>query len=151
MYQPYREAKSPPPSDLIATPGLVEEPGVLPAPVVTLGAPRLRPGTALGGLGIFGSKALFGRGGGRGFLLGFSRVLKSGTFFRSGGTISSFLGCGGSGLTSFFQRLLEGSTTLLSFTDGVFGIGTPVVPTSFTFVLSLPPPGPAHRLPCQWK
>src|SRR6266403_37011 len=109
--------------DIIATPGLVEEPGVLPAPVVTFGAPRLRPGTAFSGFGIFGSKALFGRGGGGGFLFGFSRVLKSGTFFRSGGTISSFVGCGGSGLTSFFQRLFEGSTTLLSLTEGVFGIG----------------------------
>src|SRR5207249_7177985 len=70
-------------------------------------------------------------------LLSFSRVLKSGTFFRSGGTISSFLGCGGSGLTSFFQRLLDGSTTLLSLTDGVFGIGRPEFPTSVTLVLSL--------------
>src|SRR4029077_10356452 len=135
----------------MARPGVADEPGLLPAPVVTLGAPRFLPGTAFSGLGIFGSKALFCRGGGGGFLLGFSSVLKSGTFFRSGGTISSFFGCGGSGLMSFFQRLLEGLTTLLSFTEGIFGIGTPEFPTSVTFVLSFPPPGPAQRLPSQWK
>src|SRR6266478_8924491 len=95
----------------MARPGVLDEPGLAPAPVVMLGEPRFLPGTAFSGLGIFGSNALFGRGGGGGFLLGFSSVLKSGTFFKSGGTISSFLGCGGSGLTSFFQRLLAGSTT----------------------------------------
>src|SRR5258705_12131182 len=151
MYQPEREAKSQPPSDLIAMPGVEDEPGLVPAPVVILGAPRFLPGTAFSGFGIFGSKALFCRGGGCGFLLGFSSVLKSGTFFRSGGTISSFLGCGGSGLMSFFQRLLEGSTTLLSFTEGGFGIGRPEFPTRVTLVLSFPPPGPAQRLPSQWK
>src|SRR5260370_28424007 len=117
MYQPYREAKSPPPSDLIARPGVEDEPVLVPAPVVTLGEPRFFPGTAFSGLGIFGSKALFWRGGGGGFLLNFSRVLKSGTFFRSGGTISSFLGCGGTGLALFFHRLLEGSIPILLFTS----------------------------------
>src|ERR1700751_1717478 len=116
-----------------------------------LGEPRFLPGTAFSGLGTFGSKALFCFGGGGGFLFGFSSVLKSGTFFRSGGTISSFFGCGGSGLTSFLQRLFDGSTTLLSFTDGIFGIGTPVFPSSVTLALSLPPPGPAQRVPSQWK
>src|SRR5258707_2391368 len=130
--------------------GVEEEPGLVPAPVVTLGEPRFLPGTAFSGLGIFGSKALFCFGGGGGFLLGFSSVLKSGTFFRSGGTISSFLGCGGSGLMSFFQRLLDGSTTLLSFTDGGFGMGTPAFPgTSATLVPSFPPPWPAQRVPFQ--
>src|SRR5712671_7254247 len=112
----------------MSRPGVDDEPGLIPAPVVTVGATMFLPGTAFSGFGIFGSKALFWRGVGGGFLLGFSSVLKSGTFFRSGGTISSFLGCGGSGLMSFFQRLFDGSTTLLSFTDGGFGIGTPEFP-----------------------
>src|SRR5258708_13256491 len=123
----------------MARPGVADEPGLVPAPVVTLGAPRFLPGTAFSGFGIFGSKALFWRGGGGGFLVGFSRVLKSGTFFRSGGTISSFLGWGGSGLTSFFQRLLEGSTTLLSLTEGGFGMGSPEFPApTVPFVPSFP-------------
>src|SRR5215470_5833404 len=152
IYQPYRDAKSPPPSDLMAMPGVLEDPGSVPAPVGTFIAPMLRPGTALSGFGCLGSKALFSFLGGGGFLLYFSRVLYSGTFFISGGTISSFLGCGGSGLTSFFQRLLEGSTTLLSFSEGGVGIGRPLLPTRLTLTaLSLPPPGPAQRLPAQWK
>src|SRR5579863_4793528 len=151
MYQPYRDAKSPPPSDLIAIPGEPDDWGACPVPVGRFAAPKFLPGTALVGFGIFGSNALFCFGGGGGCFLFFSNVLNSGTFFRSGGTTSSFLGCGGSGFTSFFQRLLEGSTTLLSFREGIFGIGTPLFPTSVTFTLSLPPPGPAQRLPCQWK
>src|SRR5258705_13596518 len=116
-------------------PGVEEEPGLVPAPVVTLGEPRFLPGTAFSGLGIFGSKALFCFGGGGGFLLGFSSVLKSGTFFRSGGTISSFLGCGGSGLISFFQKLFFRSTTLFSFSEGIFRIGAAVFSIFVTFGL----------------
>src|SRR5260370_42240891 len=125
MYQPYREAKSPPPSDLIARPGVEDEPVLVPAPVVTLGAPRFLPGTAFSGLGIFGSKALFWRGGGGSFLLNFSRVLKSGTVFRPGVTISSLLGCGGPGWASFFQRLFEVATQVRSFTQGGCGVCRP--------------------------
>jgi len=55
------------------------------------------------------------------------------------------------GKSGFFQRLFDGSTTLLSFTDGGFGIGRPEFPTRVTLVLSFPPPGPAQRLPSQWK
>src|SRR5258708_36704385 len=113
----------------MARPGVADEPGLVPAPVVTLGAPRFLPGTAFSGFGIFGSKALFCRGGGGGFLLGFSSVLKSGTFFRSGGTISSFLGCGGSGFIWFFQRLFEGYTTFLSIYEGGYWNATRGFPT----------------------
>src|SRR5260370_39026245 len=124
----------------MARPGVLDEPGLVPAPVVMLGEPRFLPGTAFSGLGIFGSNALFGRGGGGGFLLGFSSVLKSGTFFRSGGTTSSFLGCGGSGLVSVFQRLLEGSPRLISVPDGVLGLGTPEIPARAHYWTSFPPP-----------
>jgi len=49
-----------------------------------------------------------------------------------------------------FHKLFEGSTTLLSFTEGGVGIGRPLLPTSLTCTaLSLPPPGPAQRLPSQ--
>src|SRR5215475_14328107 len=132
----------------MAIPGVLDDPGCVPAPVGTFIAPKLGPGTALSGFGCFGWNALFSFFGGGGFLLNFSSVLNSGTFFKSGGTISSFFGCGGSGFTSFFQRLFEGSTTLLSFTEGGVSIGKPLLPTRFTFTaLSLPPPGPAQRLP----
>src|SRR5579863_6824944 len=120
-----------------------------PVPVGKFAAPKFFPGTAFSGFGIFGSKALFCLGGGGGFLLNFSSVLKSGTFFKSGGSISSFFGCGGSGFTSFFQRLFDGSTTLLSFSEGVLGMGKPAGLTRLTFVPSFPPPGADQRLPSQ--
>src|SRR5262245_3786309 len=136
----------------MAMPGELEPPGCGPAPVGTFMLPRFGPGTAFGGFGCFGWKALFSFFGGTGFLLNFSRVLNSGTFFRSGGTISSCLGCGGCGFISLLQRLFEGSTTLLSLSDGVLGMGSPLFGTRLTFTaLSLPPPGPAHWLPAQWK
>src|SRR5260370_33266943 len=75
----------------MARPGVEDEPGLVPAPVVTLGAPRFLPGTAFSGFGIFGSKALFWRGGGGGFFVRFLNGFKTGTLFLSGGTTSSFL------------------------------------------------------------
>src|SRR5262245_21381767 len=84
MYQPYLDAKSPPPSDLIAMPGVLDDPGCVPAPVGTFIAPMLRPGTALSGLSCLGAKALCSFLGGGGFLLYFSSVLYSGTFLISG-------------------------------------------------------------------
>src|SRR5262245_15191948 len=134
----------------MAIPGVLDDPGCVPAPVGTFIAPKLGPGTALSGFGCFGWNALFSFFGGGGFLLFFSSVLNSGTFFKSGGTISSFFGCGGSGLMSFFHKLLDGSTTLLSFNEGGVGRGIPLLPTNLTLVtFSLPPPGPAQRFPFQ--
>src|SRR5256885_16815205 len=87
MYHPYRDAKSPPPSPLIASPG--ELPGVLPAPVGKFGGPPC-PGTAFSGSGSLRSKTFDLCVGG--FALSFSNC----------GTFSAFVG-GSGGFCFFFS------------------------------------------------
>src|SRR5256885_16617232 len=99
MYHPYRDAKSPPPSPLIASPG--ELPGVLPAPVGKFGGPPC-PGTAFSGSGCFFSKTFDLCVGGSG-----------GLFFFNCGTFSAFVG--GVGGFWFFFSLCRGFFGATSF------------------------------------